>query len=83
MSHKKKCSTCLTVHWDDELCPNCNGNVEFSEETDEKHIPYTGPLPAYDPQVQEDRDFWARRIGREAANDLSPETDDKNGGLRR
>jgi len=77
MSGKKKCSTCLTVHWDDELCPNCNGNVEYSEETDEKHVPYTGPLPSLDPYVQDYRE----KYGRAAQEDLYPECD-INGGRR-
>ena len=63
-------------HFKDEPCPQCSGGAErVFNETREPHIPYTGKLPAYDPQVQEDRDYWAGRIGRAAAEELCPECD--------
>ena len=57
-------------------CSDCSAPARaVAVEKPDPHIPYSGPLPAYDPQVQEDRDFWAGRIGRVAAEDLCPECD--------
>ena len=54
------------------LCGDCRRPVRQEEIRENKPA---NPLPAYDPQVQEDRDYWAGRIGRAAAEDLCPECD--------
>ena len=65
-------------HFVDEECPQCvmtSDPVAVWENPDkhtEKAIEITG---AYDPLVQEARDYWAPRIGREAAIELNPECD--------
>tara|TARA_R100000458_G_C8254663_1_gene230954 strand:+ start:525 stop:788 length:264 start_codon:yes stop_codon:yes gene_type:complete len=76
---------------DFESCGLCNRKLEFDlltnglcgdcrrplkqDEVEETKPTTNKPLPAYDPQVQEDRDFWAKRIGRAAAEQLCPECD--------
>ena len=88
MSESYSCSVCGLMDRDLDRfdakmrCERCTAPVRV-EDKPEPHIPYTGPLPAYDPLVQEARDYWTPRIGREAARELNPETDDINGGLRR
>jgi hypothetical protein len=65
-------------HYEDEICPQCvtTDDPVAVVETPDKHtetaINKTG---TYDPLVQEDRDFWTARIGREAAIELCPECD--------
>ena len=78
MSDRRRCVGCGMAHFADEPCPSCSGEMTSpvrAEEKPEPHIPYTGKLPAYDPQVLEDRNFWAVRIGRAAAEELCPECD--------
>jgi hypothetical protein len=65
-------------HYEDEVCPQCETTCDVVPvwENPDKHaetaISVTG---AYDPLVQEARDFWTLRIGREAAEELCPECD--------
>jgi len=65
-------------HFEDEECPRCvmaDDPVAVWENPDihtETAISSTG---AYDPLIQEARDHWAKRIGREAAIELNPECD--------
>ncbi len=63
-------------HYEDEECPHCVMTIdpvavwENPDKHTEKAIEVTG---AYDPLIQEARDYWTPRIGREAANELNPE----------
>ena len=92
MSDKRRCKTCSAVMYRDEPCPSCSGDYEkrvrvleaegLTRSDAQGVVDMEGPLPAYDPQVQEDRDFWARRIGRDAANELNPECDPLDGERR-
>jgi hypothetical protein len=90
MSDKRRCRTCGMTYFDDELhdCPKCviaDDPIAVWENPDqhtEAAIESTGPLPAYDPLVQEARDYWTPRIGREAANELNPECDPLDGERR-
>ena len=60
-------------------CERCTAPArKVVAEKPEPHIPYTGPLPAYDPLVQEYRERYGRGY-----EDLYPECDDINGGRRR
>ena len=77
MVDKRRCRACGMVHFADEL-HDC-GAIAPAEPETETHIPYTGPLPSLDPYVQDYRE----KYGRAAQEDLYPETDDINGGLRR
>ena len=78
MSDRIRCVACNMPHFKDEPCPQCSGGAErVFNETREPHIPYTGPLPAYDPLVQEYRERYGRGY-----EDLYPECDDINGGRR-
>ncbi len=83
MSDKTRCKICSGVMYRDEPCPRCSGEIAPAVAEKDRHIPYAGPLPAYDPIVQEAIDHWTPRIGREAAIELNPDCDDINGGLRR
>ena len=94
MSDKTRCKICSAVMYRDEECAQCliaDDPIAVWENPDEhseraieadRHIPYTGPLPAYDPIVQEARDYWTPRIGREAARLLNPDCDPLDGGRR-
>ena len=65
-------------HYEDEICPQCvmtDDPVAVWENPDkhtETAIKKTG---AYDPLIQEARDYWTVRIGRESAEELCPECD--------
>ena len=82
MSNKTRCKICSGVMYRDEPCPRCSGAIALAEPEADRHIPYTGPLPAYDPIVQEARDYWTPRIGREAARELNPDCDPLDGERR-
>ena len=86
MSEAYSCSVCGLMDRDLDRfdakmrCEQCTAPVRKAvAEKPEPHIPYTGPLPAYDPLVQEFRE----RYGRVAQEELYPECDDINGGRRR
>ena len=91
MSDKTRCKICSAVMYRDEegvRCVIADDPIAVWENPDEhseraieadRHIPYTGPLPAYDPIVQEFRE----KYGRTAQEEYYPETDEINGGLRR
>ena len=85
MSEAYSCSVCgLTDRDLDRFdakmrCERCTAPArKVVAEKPAPHIPYTGPLPAYDPLVQEYRERYGRGY-----EDLYPETDDINGGRRR
>ena len=75
---RKRCE-CGTIHFSDEPCPRCSGEVASAAPEADRHIPYTGPLPSKDPYVQD----YIDKHGRTAQRDFYPECDDINGGLRR
>ena len=83
MSEAYSCSVCGLMDRDLDRfdakmrCERCTAPVRV-EDKPEPHIPYTGPLPAYDPQVQEYRERYGPGY-----EDLYPETDYINGGRRR
>ena len=86
MSEAYSCSVCgLTDRDLDRFdakmrCEQCTAPVrKVVADKPEPHIPYTGPLPAYDPLVQS----YIDKHGRTAQRDLYPECDDINGGRRR
>ena len=65
-------------HYEDEICPDCSGELaEVSRKT--KETPGNTEVfeteGAFDPLIQEARDFWTLRIGRESAEELCPECD--------
>ncbi len=85
MSEAYSCSVCgLTDRDLDRFdakmrCEQCTAPArKVVADKPEPHIPYTGPLPAYDPLVQEYRERYGPGY-----EDLYPECDDINGGLRR
>ena len=89
MSEAYSCSVCGLMDRDLDRfdakmrCEQCTAPVrKVVADKPEPHIPYTGPLPAYDPLVQEARDYWTPRIGREAANELNPDCDPLDGERR-
>ena len=83
MSDKTRCKICSAVMYRDEDCARCSGAIAPAAAPEkDRPIPYTGPLPAYDPLVQEARDYWTPRIGREAARELNPDCDPLDGERR-
>ena len=61
-------------------CERCTAPArKVVAEKPDPHIPYTGPLPSKDPYVRD----YIDKYGRAAQEDLYPECDDINGGLRR
>ena len=85
MSEAYSCSVCGLMDRDLDRfdakmrCEQCTAPVrKVVADKPEPHIPYTGPLPAYDPLVQE---FREKKV-RAAQEDLYPECDDINGGRR-
>ncbi len=85
MSEAYSCSVCgLTDRDLDRFdakmrCEQCTAPArKVVADKPEPHIPYTGPLPAYDPLVQD----YIDKNGRTAQRDFYPECDDINGGRR-
>ena len=86
MSEAYSCSVCGLMDRDLDRfdakmrCEQCTAPVrKVVEDKPEPHIPYSGPLPSKDPYIQEFRE----KYGRAAQEELYPECDDINGGLRR
>tara|TARA_R100000234_G_C4941986_1_gene153382 strand:+ start:121 stop:357 length:237 start_codon:yes stop_codon:yes gene_type:complete len=78
MYRDEECVQCVIADDPIAVWENPDEHSERAIEED-RHIPYTGPLPSKDPYVQEFREKYGRRLQEE----LYPECDEINGGLRR